>query len=170
MALISFTAIMEKFGKQGEKTGWTYVDIPLDIAEKLNPSNQKSFRVKGFLDKLEISGIALLPMGEGNFIMPLKTELRRQLKKSHGDELHLQIELDKEEYQLNTDFVECLAEDAVAAKNFYALLRSHQNYYSKYIDAAKTESTKAKRISQVLHAMANKMDYGEMLRYARERK
>lgn len=168
MALVSFTAIMEKFGKQGEKTGWTYVAVPFDIAEKLQPSNRKSFRVKGFLDKVAITGIALLPMGEGNFIMPLKTELRRQLKKTHGDELLLRIEMDKEEYQLNTDLVECLAEDPAAAKNFYAIPRSHQNYYSKYIDSAKTEPTKAKRISQVIHAMINQLDYGEMLRYARD--
>jgi hypothetical protein len=101
--MISFQVIIEKFGKQGEKTGWTYFVVPLDIAEKIHPGNRKSFRVKGTLDKVKINGVALIPMGEGNFIMPLKTDLRKQIKKGKGDTLEVRIELDKEVYQLNQD-------------------------------------------------------------------
>ncbi|MCC7029539.1 MAG: DUF1905 domain-containing protein, partial [Chitinophagaceae bacterium] len=74
--MIQFKAIIEKFGQQGEKTGWTYFLIPAEIAEKINKGVKKSYRVKGFLDETEISGVAILPMGEGDFIMPLNAELR----------------------------------------------------------------------------------------------
>ncbi len=167
--MISFQVVIEKFGKQGEKTGWTYFVIPLDIAEKIHPGNRKSFRVKGTLDKVKISGVALIPMGEGNFIMPLKTDLRKQIKKGKGDTLEVRIELDKEEYQLNEDLVACLQDEKTASVNFYKLPRSHQNYYSKYIDSAKTEATKTKRIVQVVNAMNLNLTYAEMLRSARER-
>jgi hypothetical protein len=45
--MIKFTATLLKFDKQGEKTGWTYIEIPADLAQKLKPGNKKIFRVKG---------------------------------------------------------------------------------------------------------------------------
>ncbi len=167
--MISFNVVIEKFGKQGEKTGWTYIVIPFDIAEQINPACKKSFRVKGFLDTVKIKGVALLPMGEGNFIMALKNDLRKQIKKTKGDSLLVRIELDKEEYQLNVDLVDCLSDEKIASTNFYKLPKSHQNYYSKYIDSAKTDTTKAKRIVQVVRAMQLNLTYAEMLRSSSEK-
>lgn len=46
MATVQFTTTIHKFDKQGEKTGWTYFEIPADLAQKLKPGNKKSFRVK----------------------------------------------------------------------------------------------------------------------------
>lgn len=75
--MIEFKVVIEKFSKQGEKTGWTYIEISSEIAQKLKPGNKKTFRVKGFLDNFYFEGIALLPMGGGNFIMPLNASHRK---------------------------------------------------------------------------------------------
>lgn len=162
--MIKFTANIEKFDKQGEKTGWTYICIPVDIAEKILPANKKSFRVKGKLDELQIKGISLLPMGEGNFIMPLNADMRRHLRKTKGDELKVQIEHDPSAYELNSDLMECLMDDQKALGNFQALPKSHQNYFSKFIESAKSEATKAKRIAMTVNAMLMKQTYAEMIR------
>lgn len=167
MAKVSFSADIEKFGQKGEKTGWTYIEVPVDIAEQLSPANKKSFRVKGSLDAIKIKGMALIPMGEGNFILPLKADIRKLLKKSKGDTLSLKLEIDREEYQLNELMMECMQDDQTAFTNFTKLPRSHQNYYSKYIDSAKTDATKAKRIAQVVKAMHYNWTYAEMLRESR---
>jgi len=45
--MIQFIVTIHRFEKQGEKTGWTYIEIPVDIAEKLKPGSKKSFRVLG---------------------------------------------------------------------------------------------------------------------------
>jgi len=79
--MIRFNAIIEKFSKQGEKTGWTYVLIPAAIAKQLNPDKKTSFRVKGKLDAHSIQGIALMPMGEGDYVLPLKAEIRKAIRK-----------------------------------------------------------------------------------------
>ncbi|MFX5998869.1 DUF1905 domain-containing protein, partial [Acinetobacter baumannii] len=79
--MIQFATIIKKFAKQGEKTGWTYIEIPEAIAQQIKPNNKKSFRVKGKLDSFSIKGIALLPMGEGSFIMALNAEMRKGIKK-----------------------------------------------------------------------------------------
>ncbi|MEI9933350.1 MAG: DUF1905 domain-containing protein [Ferruginibacter sp.] len=68
-----------KFGEQGEKTGWSYILVKKEIAEKLKPGNKKSFRVKGKLDEYSIKGIALVPMGEGNFIMAINATMRKAM-------------------------------------------------------------------------------------------
>src|SRR5688500_3529326 len=106
--MIRFDAEIKKFGAQGEKTGWTYIGIPAALAEKLIPGNRKSFRVKGKIDKLAISGIALLPMGDGNFIMPLNATLRRQLGKGKGAQVKLQLSVDHEEIKPPKELIECL--------------------------------------------------------------
>jgi hypothetical protein len=61
--MIEFKTIILQFGEQGEKTGWRYIEIPADIAQKLKPNNKKAFRVRGMLDSFIIEGFALMPMG-----------------------------------------------------------------------------------------------------------
>ncbi|RYD71709.1 MAG: hypothetical protein EOP53_23195, partial [Sphingobacteriales bacterium] len=43
-------------------------------------------------------------------------------------------------------------------------------YYSKWIESAKTEPTKTKRIAIVVSGLARHMDYGAMLREQRDNK
>lgn len=45
--MIDYTTIILQFAEQGEKTGWTYIEIPADLAQQIKPGNKKSFRVKG---------------------------------------------------------------------------------------------------------------------------
>lgn len=161
---ISFTTVIKKFGSNGDKTGWTYIEIPSDLADQLKPGTKVSFLVKGKLDQTVIKGISLLPMGGGSFIMPLKAELRKRLHKSEGASLHVQIEEDKAQYEINKEFLECLKDSPDAASNFAKLPRSRQNYFSKWIDSAKTEMTKAKRIAQSVEALQHNLSYSEMIR------
>jgi hypothetical protein len=92
--VIQFTTLIKKFGDQGEKTGWTYVEISAALAEKLKPNNKKSFRIRGSLDNYKFEGMALIPMGEGNFILALKADVRKKIRKQKGDSLKLLIEAD----------------------------------------------------------------------------
>jgi len=48
--MISFHAVLQKFGDKGEKTGWTYIEVPAKMAGFLKENNKKSFRVKGKID------------------------------------------------------------------------------------------------------------------------
>ncbi|MGZ3933268.1 MAG: YdeI/OmpD-associated family protein [Bacteroidia bacterium] len=169
--MIEFTAVLEKFGKKGEKTGWTYITIPEKIAVKIKAGTRTSFRVKGRLDNFSIKAVALIPMGEGDFIMPINAAMRKGIKKQmKGEKVLVKLEEDKAPLELSADFLACLAEDKQAQTFFDTLGKSHQNYYSKWIESAKTEATKAKRIAQALNGFRMKMGYPEMLRYYREHK
>ncbi|MBP6687980.1 MAG: YdeI/OmpD-associated family protein, partial [Lacibacter sp.] len=59
---------------------------------------------------------------------------------------------------------ECLNDEPTALQYFNSLAGGHQRYFSKWIDSAKTEPTKAKRIAMAVNALARKMGYTEMLR------
>jgi hypothetical protein len=162
--MVQFTATIEKFKNKGEKTGWTYILIPASIAVQLNPSTKKSFRIKGKIDSITVEGLALLPMGEGNFILALNATLRKKIKKLIGDKIFLQICLDKNEYQLPEDFVACLKDDLEAYTFFNNLSKSQRNYFGKWIQEAKAETTRTKRLVHAISALSKKKDFGQMLR------
>ena len=95
--MVTFKAVLQKFGKKGEKTGWTYIDIPEKIARKLKPNCKKSFRVKGKIDEHCIKEIALTPMGDGNFILAVNASIRKAIKKIEGAFVKVNMEEDTEE-------------------------------------------------------------------------
>ena len=167
--MVEFKTIILKFAEQGEKTGWTYIDVPADIAQQLKPGNKKSFRVKGHLDDFSVSGIALLPMGEGNFILPLNSEIRKAIRKEEGATLNVRLEVDNY-YVIHPppELVDYMEEDLESKEYFYSLTKSHRDYFVKWIDSAKTEPTRLNRIVQTAHALAQRFDYGQMIRYNRK--
>jgi hypothetical protein len=166
--MVQFTITLKQFGQQGEKTGWTYIEIPADIANKLNPRVKKGYRVKGKLDNYKIKGVSLLPMGGGSFIIPFNAAMRKGTGKRKGAMLKVNLEVDKEPFRLNADFLACLADDPAAKGFFESLPGSHRNYFSKWIDSAKTEPTKTKRISMAVNALSKKWGFPQMLRNSRK--
>ncbi|HEY0678906.1 MAG TPA: YdeI/OmpD-associated family protein [Chitinophagaceae bacterium] len=167
--MIQFTTIIRRFDKKGEKTGWTYIEIPEKIAQQLKPGNKKSFRVKGRLDNFSIKGIALIPMGEGDFIMPLNAALRKGVGKRMGDKLKVQLDVDEKLPELSPDLLECLSDEPRANDHFNSLPFSHRLYFSKWIESAKTAATKARRIASSVSALARGWGFPEMLRDQKEK-
>ena len=162
--MIRFSTTLLQFGEQGEKTGWTYIEISAANAQKLKPNNKKSFRVKGKLDELAIKQVALIPMGDGKFIMAVNATMRKALGKRKGAKVTVQLEEDKKPLQVSKEFMECLTDEPDAVRHFNTLPPSHQLYFSKWIDSAKTEPTKTKRIAQAVSALAKGWGYPEMIR------
>jgi len=162
--MITLKATMRRFDKQGEKTGWTYIEIPADFAQKLKPGNKKEFKVKGKLDKYPIKRVSLLPMGGGAFIMPINAAMRKAIGKRHGAMVEIQLTEDKSEFVFNEDFMQCLKDEPEALRYFKNLPGSHQRYFSKWIDSAKTDETKAKRIAQAVSGLVKSQGYPQLMR------
>ena len=167
--MVEFNAIILQFAEQGEKTGWTYIEIPADIAQQMKPGNKKSFRVRGMLDAFAVRGMALMPMGEGNFIMALKAEVRKSIHKQAGAMLQVRIEEDVDfKIEIPDDLKECFDFEPEAFEFFNTLAKSHRDYFVKWIDSAKTNETRAKRIVNTVNAMLRHWDYGKMIREMRK--
>ncbi|MEZ4900953.1 MAG: YdeI/OmpD-associated family protein [Spirosomataceae bacterium] len=167
-AMVSFKALLQKFDKKGEKTGWTYFQIPVDITHELNPDVRTSYRVKGKIDDFAIKLTALIPMGDGSFIIPVNAQMRRGIRKKEGAMVQVELEIDTDPLPQSFDLLACLEDEPKALAYFNKLPTSHQNYYSKWIESAKTIETKTKRISMTIKGMAMGLDYGQTIRYFRD--
>ena len=164
--MVHFQTLIKQFKEMGEKTGWTYIDIPAHIAQEIKVDCKVSFRVKGKIDDVAINGIALLPMGEGNFILALNKSLQKAIGKRKGAMVNLSLVEDQDfKFDIPEDLADCLADVEDGMAQFLKLPKSHQNYYIKWINEAKTETTRVKRLAQTAQAMALKMNYGEMIRF-----
>lgn len=162
--MIRYSTEILKFDKKGEKTGWSYIEISAKKSNQLNPGTKVSFQVKGSLDNYAFKQTSLLPMGEGTFILPFNAAMRKATGKRDGDKILVTLELDQSNYILSTDLMVCLKEEPGCLKYFQSLPGSHQKYFSKWIESAKTGETKAKRIAMSLIAFSKKQGYGEMIR------
>lgn len=160
----SFKATIQKFTDKGEKTGWTYIDIPRDIILKLKLPNKKEFRIKGAIDDVKFERMAVYPIGDGNFIIALNAEMRKKLGKKEGAMAGVKFTLDKNEALKSQELLDCLDEDKIAKKQFESMKPGHQNYFHNYILTAKGEATRAGRIVNTINAMHKKQDFGEMIR------
>ena len=166
----TFTALLQRFDQKGEKTGWTYIEIPIDVSESLKPGQKTSFRVKGTLDAFPIKLVALIPMGTSNgstgaFIMPVNATMRRGIRKEAGATVRVELDADNDPMPLSADLLECLADDPTALDFFNTLAKGHQVYFSNWIEEAKTVETKTKRLTQAVTGLSMGFGYGEMVRY-----
>lgn len=163
--MIDFNTIILQFAAQGEKTGWSYVQIPADLAQQMKPGNKKSFRVRGMLDGLAVKGMALMPMGEGNFIMALKAEVRKGIHKNAGAMLRIKLEEDIDyKVEMPEDLKDCFDFEPNAYDFYNSLPKSHREYFIKWINEAKTNETRAKRIINTVNAMLRKWPFNQMVR------
>ncbi|HWB62310.1 MAG TPA: YdeI/OmpD-associated family protein [Chitinophagales bacterium] len=169
--MVKFKAILKRFDEKGEKTGWTFIEVPAELSEKMNPGCKKSYRVKGRLDSYPYKGAALVPMGGGDFILAVNAAMRKGIGKRKGATVNVMMEVDDTPMQLSPLLMECLEED-VKAKEFFLneLPKSEQRYFSKWIEDAKTEATKAKRIAQALNAFSKGFKYFQMVRALKQEK
>src|SRR5690349_7018359 len=165
--MIKFTTTILKFEKKGEKTGWSYVEISAAQAKKMKDS-KVSFRIKGSIDQYAFEKLSILPMGDGGFILPVNGTIRKAIGKKQGDKVTLNIEADDRNLTLSRDLMACLKEDPQAMAFFKSLPGSHQRYFSKWIEGAKTAQTKTKRIVTAMTAFGKKMGYSEMMRSYRD--
>jgi hypothetical protein len=162
--MVKFTTTIHQFAQQGEKTGWTYIEVPPDLGQELKPGNKKSFRVKGKLDAYPIAGVALIPMGGGRFILAVNAAMRKGLRKKKGSMVVVQLAVDNAPIPMPAGFSECL-DDEPAAKAFFEEMKlSHRNYFIKWIGSVKTEAAVAKRIAQVVTALSRRQDFVSMVR------
>ncbi|TDQ10982.1 YdeI/OmpD-associated family protein [Pedobacter metabolipauper] len=167
--MVTFKAEIERFNEMGEKTGWSYLFIPKALANEIKADCKKSFRVKGKLDQVPVSGLATVPMGEGDFILALKASLRKQLKKEKGAVVTIELEEDKDfKIEIPEDLELCLSDEPELMDNFMELPKSHRNWYINWLNSAKTEPTRTKRLVKIVSAMDRNLTFSEMMREGKE--
>lgn len=162
--MIEFATTICRFEKKGEKSGWSYIEISEKQANQLSKGIKVSFRVKGNIDGYAFDRVALLPMGDGSFILPMNGKIRKAIGKESGSKVRVTMAFDERRPTLSRDLMVCLKDDPQALAHFKSLPKSHQNYFSNWVESAKTSQTKSKRIAMAVIALNAGQGFGEMIR------
>lgn len=162
-------ALIERFDVKGEKTSWSYIAINAELATQIHDSDKKSFRGKGTMDGTPFAQIALMPMGEGQYILPINAVLRKAIGKKPGDRVHLMLEKDDDVWMMNSDLEACLRDAKEMHDVFIALPLGHQRYFSNWIESTKNPDLRAERIMKTIYAMEHGLNYAQMIQHFKAR-
>lgn len=154
-----FTTSLQQFDEKGEKSGWTYILIPQDIAEILSPASRKTFRVKGKIDAHAIKAVAVMPMGDGSFILPVNAQMRKAISKRKGAMVNVSLAVDHAQPEVPEVLAVCLEDEPKAKVFFEQLPLSQRNYYSKWVVAVKSDILQAERIAQAIDALVQQQNF-----------
>lgn len=171
--MVAFQAEIRRAENKGAAmAGWAYVEVPYVLANQIKADYKQFYRVRGQIDGQAFAGLALMPMGDGNYYLAINGTMRRALRKGVGDVLALSLAEDKDfKITIPEDLEICLLdEDGDLLGKFMALAMSHRNYFIKYITDAKTEPTRTKRIAMTVEAMTLDIDFGAMIRLDKARR
>lgn len=140
---------LEKFNGKG---GWTFARIP-----ELTKSKQKGFgwlKIKGTIDGFEIKKYHLMPFGDGTFMLPVKAEIRKKIKKAAGDLVHVILYPDHDPLEVPDELLLCLKDEPQALHFFNSLSESERKYYIQWIYSAKKEETKVNRLAKTINRLS----------------
>ena len=150
--------------------GWAYAEVPHALADRIKPGYKQVYRVRGHIDGHAFAGLALMPLGDGDYYLAINGSMRRVLQKGVGDRLTLALEEDTDfKITIPEDLEICLLDEDLMG-NFMVLPKGHRNYFIKYITDAKTEPTRTKRIAMTVEAMVLGIDFGAMIRLDKSRR
>jgi hypothetical protein len=152
--LVNKKYLLEKYSGKG---GWTYATIPEIPPDKKSPFGW--VKVKGSIDGFEISKYHLMPTGKGKLFLPVKSEIRKKIKKQAGDYVHVILYPDNEPLEVPEELLLCLQEEPEALQFFNSLSESEQLNYVKWIYSAKTDQTKVDRIAKTLDRLTKNQKY-----------
>lgn len=146
--IVDKVAVMENFPGKG---GWTFVQIPEVMQNKDNPFGW--VKVRGFIDDYEINHYNLQPMGNGNLFLPVKSEIRKRIKKQSGDKVRVVLFIEDRPIDIPEEVLICLHDDPELHKKFMQSADGFKKRNLDKIKGAKTEETKAKRIIKLLNEL-----------------
>ncbi len=143
--IVNQKLFLQKFPGKG---GWTYAEVP--ELTGISRSNFGWVRVKGTIDDYELNDYSLAPMTGGRLFLPVKSEIRKKIKKQAGDYVQVVLYRDYSTFEIPEELTDCLLLDEVAYEKFQQLSKSDQRQYVKWIYGAKREETRAERIGVLI--------------------
>ena len=85
-----------------------------------------------------------MPYGEGKLFLPIKTGIRKKIKKGEGDYVHVILYADEEPIEVPTEMLSCLEDEPRAEKFFISLSDGEKQNYINWIYSARQEETKVR--------------------------
>jgi hypothetical protein len=122
--------------------------------------------VKGRLDACRIERVALMPMGEGDFIMAVNAIMRKEIRKNVGATIKVELAMDNTEIKPPAALIECLKDEPAAWAQYQSL--HHRTSFTLPVDRKRKDG---RNKSQAHCADSYRVGRGQRLRcYAKKLK
>ena len=122
-----------------------YVEFPFSVEEVFQTKGQ--VKIKAVFDKkIEYRG-SLANMGQGIHCLGITQAIRKQLNKTFGDEVYVEVCRDNEKriVEIPEDVQELLEQNTEAKELLEKMSYTHQKEYIRWIIEAKKPETREKR-------------------------
>lgn len=131
--------------------GGAFVEVPFDVEKAFG---SKRPRVKAMIEGVPYRGL-LTRMGGPNHILIVLKGIREQIGKTFGDEIQVSVELDTEErvIEVPNDLLKELKKDKEAKSFFDKLSYTHKREYVMWINEAKKDETRQRRIVKTIEML-----------------
>ncbi len=127
-----------------------FVEFPFSTEDLFHKKGQ--VKVKAIFDsKVEYRG-SLSKMKSPCHILGLTQEVRKQLRKTFGDEVSVNLSEDKEErtVEIADDIAQIFDQNPVAKDLFDKMSYTHRKEYIRWIEEAKKQETRENRKSKMI--------------------
>jgi len=128
--------------------GGAFVVVPFDVEEVFG---KKRVKVKATFDGEPYRG-SVMRMGGPDYLLIIRKDIRETIGKDVGDRVLVTIEEDTEPrtVEVPQDVQAALADEPAARDFFDGLAFSHQREYITWIEDAKREATRERRITKMM--------------------
>lgn len=142
----TFTAVIQNAGGGG-----AYVEVPFDVEKEFG---SKKPRVKAMIEGVPYRGI-LSRMGTERHLLVILKEIREKIGKTFGDEVTLTVEPDTEPrvIEIPAGLKKAFKGEKEAKDFFNKLAYTHQREYVMWINEAKREETRQRRITKAIEIL-----------------
>ena len=134
--------------------GGAFVEVPFDVEKAFGAKKPK---VKVTFDGVAYRGI-LARMGADHHILIILKSIREQIGKTFGDKVKITVELDTEPrvIEVPKDLAKELKKHKEAKAFFDKLSYTHKREYVMWINEAKKEETRQRRVAKTIEMLEKK--------------
>ena len=145
----TFTATIQN--ASGANGGGAFFEVPFDVEKAFG---EKRPKVKATFEGVPYRGI-LTRMGTEHHLLIILKEIREKIGKTFGDEVKITVELDTEPrvIEIPKDLMKELKKDKEARVIFDKLSYTHRREYVMWINEAKREETRQRRIVKTIEML-----------------
>jgi hypothetical protein len=147
--IYQFEAVIQNGGEKWPEAAC--VSLPFSVEEEFGTKGQ--VKVKATFDGEPYRG-SIANMGTGHILI-LRNDIRAAIGKSHGDTVTVTVQKDTEERLVEVpDVLKAEFKIHPKAEAFYnSLSYTNRKEYARWIDTAKREETKAKRLQKTIEML-----------------
>jgi hypothetical protein len=136
----------------------TFIEFPYDVEKEFGTKGR--VKVHATFDNAEYRG-SLVKMGHHCHILGVTQKIRKEINKNPGDTVHVILKEDTEPriVEVPEDFAELLNKHPKAKELYDSMSYTHKKEYVSWIEEAKREETRKRRLQKSIEMIVNKQSH-----------